>query len=130
MRVQPIILLLAFVVVFALSGCTGEAERQRVKSYKPDGYLGRTYTNPNDPSNFYSYHTYSHDLDSMSNIIKQVRGITDSSVAINGGQVTIRLNFPRGTSQEEQFQIGTLVQERLLLGIPRYTYRIKFRNES
>ncbi|MNH93759.1 hypothetical protein D3C73_463670 [compost metagenome] len=103
-----------------LTGCGAGAEpKSKVKSYPPDGYLGMTSVNPNQPLNP-TYHHYSDDTNLMKAVLAQIPGIVDSRISLLGPHANVKLRLEDGISPTEADQIRSDAQMALVTNMPRY----------
>jgi hypothetical protein len=95
----------------------------RVKSYAQDGLLGISDVNPNMPMSP-TYRTYQRDNDVMEQTIKQVPNVTGSSITTNGSNATVRIDVPKGLTDQEVALVERDALEKLSKAMPRYKVKV------
>ncbi len=107
------------------AGCAKQAAETPapVKLYSNDGLLGLTDANPNLPLSP-SYHTYTVDQRMVLSVLKQVKGISNAKVVINGPQLYIYLKLPKGMDEATKEQVQVAAFNAVCLNMPRYRVNV------
>jgi hypothetical protein len=126
-RAKPL-LLLTLGAVLAAGGCSTSRYHNsdgtlKAQNYPPDGYLGMTSVNPNDPLNP-THHHYRDDFRMMRRVIMELPGVQDSSININGPYARIDLGLKKGVSAEEAGRIRDQAYRSLSQNMPRYVIEV------
>jgi len=86
-------------LITLLTGCGMNKEpNSKAQSYPPDGYLGMTSVNPNQPLNP-TYHNYREDTRLMKAVLAQFPGIIDSRIS----PLHVEFHFPLLHSSDPVF---------------------------
>jgi len=96
----------------------------QVKTYGHDGYMGYSNSNPNVPNSF-SYLNYKSDGKFAGEVLKQVKGVKDSSITFNGQYLRAFLTVERNVSNEEMKEIQRKAQSLLQSNMPRYQVKVE-----
>ncbi|MDF2815282.1 MAG: hypothetical protein K0Q81_1482 [Paenibacillus sp.] len=120
-RIAALSLIVA--AVFAAEGCANSATDQ-TKTYKEDGYMGMSNSNPNLPINP-TYHGYQQDSNMMKDALSKISGIRDSRINLNGSHATIKLFLPKDATDADMARIKQEAEIELTKAAPRYQYYVK-----
>jgi hypothetical protein len=112
----------AFAAVMLLAGCGG-AERNMESHYTQDGYMGLSNSNPNLRTNP-THHNYRKDRQLMRQALREMGLDKQSSIVINGPEVTVTIDLQEDVSSEEKEAIRADAYAMLKGNNPRYRYRI------
>jgi hypothetical protein len=124
--IRLMLLLAAAGTVLTLGACQRQSAQgtgQGTTTYSTDGYMGLTNANPNFPTNE-SYHTYDDDVRVMEEALKQIPGISSSTITINGPKAVVRINVPPQTNDADMERVRLEAQRRLTLAMPRYSVQV------
>ena len=105
-----------------LSGCGREAG-DKVKSYRNDGYMGYTNTNPNLLNR--SGTLYDKDMDLINELIKPMKGIERAEAGFNGDNLDVTLRVNGNTTEQERKGIRAEAQSVLQSNFPRYDVHVR-----
>ena len=104
-----------------ISGCGQEAS-QNTKSYRNDGYLGLTNTNPNLLNR--SGTLYGQDMEMVGQLLKPMKGIKHTEVGFNGDAMNVTLQLNRDLTARERDALRAEAQKILQSNFPRYDVHV------
>lgn len=131
MKIRSALLLAAALLPVLLAAACGGANREghpRTQTYKNDGYLGITNTNPNLQTGP-SYHTYQLDTNMMRDAVVPIRGVRKVRITTHGPNATVKLTVPRGSSDADMERIRGEALQALQQAVPRYQFQVTVRSE-
>lgn len=112
------------VLLVIMSGC-GQNASDRVKSYRNDGYMGLTNTNPNLLNR--SGTLYDQDIEMVGQLLKPIRGIENTSVGFNGDNMNVALRVDGDLTEKERTAMRAEAQSLLQSNFPRYDVHVRIR---
>lgn len=112
------------VLLMIMSGC-GQNASDRVKSYRNDGYMGLTNTNPNLLNR--SGTLYDQDIEMVGQLLKPIRGIENTSVGFNGDNMNVALRVDGDLTEKERTAMRAEAQSLLQSNFPRYDVHVRIR---
>lgn len=111
-------------LLLLMSGC-GQNASDRAKSYRNDGYMGLTNTNPNLLNR--SGTLYDQDMEMVGQLLKPIRGIENTAVGFNGDEMNVTLRVNRELTDKERKAMRAEAQSLLQSNFPRYDVHVRLR---
>lgn len=125
LRLVPALLL---TILLAVACGTAKDGTMRTKTYRNDGYLGITNTNPNLQTGP-SYHTYEVDTNMMREAVAPIAGVRKVRITTNGTNVSVKLTVPRGLAVSEKERIRNESLQALQHAVPRYDFKVSLQDK-
>ncbi|RKN85718.1 hypothetical protein [Paenibacillus ginsengarvi] len=116
------------VLIAAACGTAGDKSGPKAQSYKNDGYLGISNSNPN-LQNGPSFHTYEMDTNMMRDAVVPIAGVRKVSIMTHGPNATVKLSVPRESTDADMERIRGEALEALQKAVPRYNFDVTIRGE-
>ncbi|MFD0590511.1 YhcN/YlaJ family sporulation lipoprotein [Paenibacillus sp. GCM10027627] len=112
----------ASVSALLLGGCASGSDH-KMQSYKNDGYMGYSNSNPNLLGR--SGTLYAKDMELIQQVLKPIKGVKKASVGFHGNEVTVTLKLDPGITAVQANQLRTDVQNAVQANLPSYQVRVK-----
>lgn len=111
-------------LLMLLSGC-GQNAANQAKSYRNDGYMGLTNTNPNLLNRGGTL--YGQDMEMVGQLLKPIRGIEHTEVGFNGDDMNVTLRVDGNLTDKERKGMRSEAQSLLQSNFPRYDVHVRVR---
>lgn len=111
-----------FGAILLLGGCAKDAS-YKARTYRNDGYLGYSNTNPNLLNR--SGTLYEKDIAFMGQLLEPVKGIRKTEVGFNGHNANVTVHVHKGMAAGDKNRIRTEAQTILQSNFPRYDVHVK-----
>jgi hypothetical protein len=110
-------------MVAAAGGCAAESPDER-STYRRDGYLGYTNTNPNMMNRGATQLSYGPDVRLVRQVLEPVEGIRHLRISFNGGELHVRVQGESHLTDQELVRLRAEVQQIVQHNMPRYEVHV------
>ncbi|MBH5319860.1 hypothetical protein I6N90_18835 [Paenibacillus sp. GSMTC-2017] len=110
-------------VVTLTGGCSGGSVSEK-NSYKKDGYMGYSNTNPN-VLNKHSSLSYKDDVRLIEQVLLPVKGIKRLKISFNGSLIQVGIQPKKGLSVAEVEKVRSETQAIVQSNMPEYDVYVK-----
>jgi hypothetical protein len=105
------------------TACLTETRDPEAGRYDEDGVLGMTNTNPNLRTSP-THYNYDADTHMMESTLREIRGVLDQRILINGENAYVKIRIPDGLTRNEIEQIEADAYDALSFQVPRYVFHL------